>query len=143
MATLNAQAVAAKWASRMGSAGEAVKAGVNAVTVNPAEQAAMAKDRWLAGIQRAAQQGSFEQGLSKVTLQSWQSKMINKGIPNMLTGAREGQADVAKVMGVLLPACAEMSAKVKYMPKGTLSDSIARATTAITMMAALKGRVRG
>lgn len=139
MAQLNAAAVAAKWASRMANAGEEVKRGVQAVTQNPAELAAQAKDRWIAGIQRAAAEGRFEQGLSTVTLSGWQQKTINKGIPNMLTGAREAQGDVQKVMSMLLPACAEVSAKCKSMPRGTIADSVARATMAIQMMAARKG----
>ena len=135
MAQLNASAVAAKWAARMAAAGDNMKNGVNAVTQNPAEAAAAAKDRWVAGIQKAAAAGKFEQGLANTTLQSWQKAMINKGIPNMQTGAREAQTKVQTFLSQLLPYTSDVSAKVKAMPKGTLSDSINRATAAITMMA--------
>jgi len=140
MATMNAAAVAAKWASRMQAASETVKQGVQAMTTNPAELAIAAKDRWINGVQRAASEGRYEQGLSQVTLADIQRAMINKGIPNMMNGAREAQPKVQRFMSELLPYTAEVSAAVQAMPKGTLADSIARATRAIEMMAKFRRR---
>ena len=140
MPTMNAAAVAAKWASRVQAASDSVKNGVNAVTQNPADLAAQAKDRWIQGVQRAASEGSFEAGLANVTLADWQKAMINKGIPNMMNGARDATPKVQRFMTELLPYTAEVSSAVQAMPKGTLSDSINRATKAITMMAAFRRR---
>lgn len=135
---LSAQAVAAKWAARMAGAGENMKAGVQAVTDNPAQAAIAAKDRWVSGIQRAAQEGSYEDGLAGVTTESWKSDMINKGIPNMQNGARAAQPKVAKVFGPLLAHAAQVSAEVQAMPKGTLQDGLNRAVAAITGMSKFK-----
>lgn len=140
MAQLNAQAVAAKWQSRMSAAGENIKSSVQTMTQNPAELAAQAKDRWIAGVQKAASEGKFENGLANVSLQDWQRAMVNKGIPNMLTGAREAQTKVQRFMQELLPYAADVSAKIRSMPKGTDQDGEARALETIRMMRRFRKR---
>lgn len=137
---LSAAAVAKKWADNMANAGAAMKAGVQAVTINPAAQAAAAKDLWLQGVQRAAAEGSFEAGLANTTLQSWQSSMINKGVPNMQTGVKEGLPKMQAFLQDFLPFAQQVSDNVKAMPKGTLANSIARAAAAITQLASYKKR---
>ena len=140
MAQQNANLIAQKWADRLGRAADSVKNGVNSTTVSPTELAAQAKDRWIAGVQRAAEEGRFEEGLRSVSLSDWQKAMINKGIPNMQTGAREGVTKVEKFMRDFLPFAANVSETIKSMPKGTLQDSIARAETAIRMLAQYRKR---
>lgn len=137
---ITAAAAAAKWAQNMAAAGPAMKAGVQGVTVNPAQQAIAAKDQWIQGVQRAAQDGSYEAGLQNVTLPGWQQAMINKGIPNMQNGVKEATPKVQVFMQDFLPYAQQVKDAVAAMPRGTLANSIARATTAIQMLAAYKGR---
>lgn len=122
----NPQAVAQLWAQRMAGAGERMKQGVQAVTENPAEKAAAAAPQWLAGVQRAASEGKFEEGLRKVTLADWKAKMLGKGIANMQNGAREAQADMQRFLTNFLPFAAQVSDQIKAMPKGTKEDARAR-----------------
>lgn len=137
---LNAAQVAAKWATRLQSSGEAMKAGVNAVTQSPTEAAANAKDRWIAGVQKAATEGTFESGLRAVSLSDWKQSYIDKGIPAVANAARVAQPKMEKFLRDFLPFADGVSQTVAAMPKGTLQDSINRATAAITMLASYKKR---
>lgn len=137
---ISAAAAAQKWANAMQNAGNAMTAGVQAVTQNPAAKAAAAKDLWIQGVQKAAANGSYEQGLAGVTLQSWQQAMIKKGVPNMQTGVQQATPKVQAFLQDFLPYAQTVSDTVAQMPKGTLANSIARATQAITMLANYKKR---
>lgn len=136
----NAATVAALWMQRASSAGEKMKAGVNSVTENPAEKAAAAAPAWLAGVQRAAAEGSFEKGLQSVTLQDWKTKMINKGIPNMATGVREAAPAMQRFLQDYLPFVAQVSDEIAAMPKGTKEDSRARMNAAFERLSSYKKR---
>lgn len=135
---LNAAAVAQKWSNRMASAGEAMKQGVQGVTIAPTQQAAAAKDRWMAGLQRAASEGRYEAGLNSVTLQDWQRAMTEKGVTNMQTGARTATPKVQKFLTEFLPFAAQVSEEVAAMPKGTIEDSVNRSAAAIRKLASFR-----
>lgn len=124
---LNAQQVVQRWADRGSASGDTVRAGVNAVTESPMEKAAAAKDRWLQGVQRAAQNGKYENNLRAVSLQDWKTAMLNKGIPNMQNGYAQGKAKFQRFMNAFLPFARQVSDEVKQMPKGTIQQSIDRA----------------
>lgn len=137
----NPNAVAKLWSERMQAAGQKMKDGVNAVTSSPMEAAAAAKDRWIAGVNKAAQEGTFEDGLRSVSLAEWKQAMTEKGVANMQTGARASVPKVERFLRDFLPYAESVSEEIKSMPKGTLADSIARSTAAITKLAAFrKGR---
>lgn len=140
MKQYNAQAIAQLWMQRASAAGERMKAGVQAVTENPAEKAAAAAPQWLAGVQRAAAEGSFEAGLRKVSLSDWKQKMLNKGVPNMATGVREALPDMTKFLAEFLPFAGQVSDEIKAMPKGTKEDSRARMLAAFEKMSSFKRR---
>lgn len=127
--------VVQRWQDRGAASGDTVKAGVNAVTESPMEKAAARKDAWLAGVQRAAQSGKYENNLRAVSLQDWKNAMLNKGIPNMQNGYTNGKAKFQRFMSEWLPYAQQISQAVKAMPKGTLQQGIDRATAAIKMAA--------
>lgn len=136
----NAQAIAQLWVQRASSAADRMKAGVNAVVDSPMEKAAQAAPQWLAGVQKAASEGTFEAGLRKVSLSDWKQKMLNKGIPNMATGVREALPDMTKFLTEFLPYAAQVSDDIKAMPKGSKEDSRARMNAAFDKMSAFKRR---
>lgn len=136
----NPQAIAQLWMQRASSSQDRMKAGVTAVNDSPMEKAAQAAPQWLAGVQRAAAEGSFEAGLRKVSLADWKQKMINKGIPNMATGVREALPDMTKFLAEFLPFAADVSDQIKAMPKGTKEDSRARMNAAFDKMSSFKRR---
>lgn len=121
-----AQQVAQKWAQNTGRSTDAVRAGVQATTVNPAERAAARQDAYLAGVQRAVADGKYRRGLSRVTLQSWQDAMINKGLTRIASGASAAQPKFATFMEKFLPHLAAGRAKLASMPRGDLQQNIAR-----------------
>lgn len=137
---LNAATVAKKWADRTANSGEAMRAGVQAVTTAPTELAAQAKDKWQAGVQRAAMEGTFETGLRKVSLADWQKAMVDKGVANLGTGVRAAQGDVQSFMTEFLPYAQGVSDEIAAMPKNTLEDSKARAIAAIDKLSQFKRR---
>lgn len=91
MAKLTPQQAAQKWARNYANSTETMKQGVMAVTKNPAEAAIEAKDRYIKGVQEAYNDGRWEAGLRKTTLQAWRTAYLEKGIPNAAAGARAGQ----------------------------------------------------
>jgi hypothetical protein len=123
---LSAAAVADKWANRTANAADAMKAGVAAVTEAPTQKAAAAKDKWLAGVQAAAANGRFEDGLNAVSLQDWQKAMTDKGIPNMANGVRMAKQKMQNFLTNFLPFAQQVSDEIAAMPSGTVEDSRAR-----------------
>lgn len=134
MAKLNAQAMAAKWQSKVSAAGPAYTAGVQAVTVNPAQQAIAAKDRWIQGVNAAAANGKYEKGLSTVTLASWKQAATDKGAAALAAGARLGAIKVQQHEQTFGPIRDQIVASLP--PRGTLDQNIERASTMARQMAA-------
>lgn len=131
MAQKNAADVAKKWARNLSASTESIKNGVQNVTVNPAERAAARQDAYVAGVQAAVASGKYKRGLGRVTLQSWQDSMINKGITRIASGA---SAATPKVQGFLekwLPYQELLKSKLSSMPRGDLQQNIQRAVTAM------------
>jgi len=122
----SAQMVAQKWANGMGSASQTIKAGVEAVSVNPAEAAIRQKDQYLAGVQRAVADGRYEAGLRRTTLQGWQDSMIKKGLARVGPGAQEAKQDFEQFMGQFLPHVEAGQRKLQSMPRGDLQTNIGR-----------------
>jgi hypothetical protein len=132
--------VAAKWAKNLGASTQAIQQGVQAVTINPAQQAAQAVNQYLAGVQQAVADGSYVNGLSKVTLPGWQQAMIGKGIPRIATGANAAQPKVQNFMQAWLPYMQQLQQQLATTPRGDLATNIQRAVTAMTFAAAFKGQ---
>lgn len=130
---LSASEIAAKWKKNAQGAGDAFAKGVQSVTSSPMMKAAAKKDEWLRGIQRAADDGSWEEGLASVTLEGWKERTATTGMRRYVDGTKDGEGKVAAFMQQWLPVAGRISTEVKAMPKGSLSDSIARATKAIEM----------
>src|SRR5712664_2059135 len=127
----NAQQVAQKWARNLGASTEDIKAGVQGVTVNPAALAVAKQAAMLQKLTAAVQSGKWAKGLGRVTLQSWQAAMMDKGISRVASGAQASEGKFAAFMTQLLPVAERVKAQVKTMPKLTVEDSIARSAAAI------------
>jgi hypothetical protein len=132
--------VAQKWATNLAGSTASIQAGVQAVTVNPAQQAAAAVNQYLAGVQQAVADGSYVNGLSKVTLQSWQQAMLVKGVPRIASGATAAQPKFQAFMGSWLPYMQQLQQTLQATPRGDLQTNIQRAVTAMNFAAAYKGQ---
>ncbi len=133
--------VADNWARGMQGAGERIRQGVDAVTEAPTERAARSIGRMVEGIQRAAQDGTIERGLRRVTLEDWRTAMKDKGIGRIGTGATAAKPKFQQFMGDLLPFIESNKAQLdSQMPRGDLSQNIARMNEWVNKMAGFKRR---
>lgn len=130
---LNAQQVADKWANSMQRAPDAYRTGVQAVTDSPTARAAAAADRMLQGVQRSIDDGTFQRGCQRVSLQQWQGDCINKGASRLATGALAAKPKVQAAMADLLPYI--QSGVQQLPPRGSVQDNINRAVAMMTHMA--------
>lgn len=135
---LDAQAIADKWSRNASQSTEAFKAGVQAVTENPAQKAIARKDAWVQGVQEAAADGSYERGLSKITLQSWKDSMLNKGAARIASGVTAAKPKFQAFMQRFIPHLQAGQAKLQSMPRGDLGTNIARAVAMIQHNAEFK-----
>lgn len=140
MPQLNVQNTVAKWKRNLTNSQQTIKDGVMAVQESPTLAAARAQERYVQGVQQAVQSGKWQRGLRSVTLDQWQQKTVNVGIPRLAAGVNAATDKMTAFMTQLLPYTANVSRTVRAMPKNTLQDSIARAQRAIEMMAQFKGR---
>lgn len=126
MPMISATDAAEKHARRTIGAVEDYKAGVTRVTESPTAKAAASKDKWIAGIQRAAEKGKFEAGLRRVSLDQWKSKTLNKGAGRIPAGVNESKPKTEAFFKDFLPHVAAGQAKLSGMPSNTLEDNIGR-----------------
>lgn len=128
---MTASEISDKHAKRTIAAIPEFTAGVAGVTESPTAKAAASQDKWLAGIQKAAEMGRFKSGLERVSLDEWKRKTLNKGAGRIAAGVEESKGKVTDFFEDFLPHLEVLDRKLKDMPSVTLEDSIARATAAI------------
>jgi len=141
MKNVSPEQAASNWANGMANSGTKMAAGVNAVTVNPAEQAIAAIPRMLQGIQQAAADGRIEAGLRRTTLQSWKNNMVNKGVQRVAAGATTAKPKVQAFFGQFLPY---LKTGVESLPpRGDRNQNIQRAVAMMNYNADFKYRPAG
>lgn len=122
MAQLTPAEVVKKWAQNLGNAKQAIEAGVRSVTVAPTAVAAQKVDKYVAGVQRAAESGKYQRALQGVSLMQWQNSMINKGLQRLQNGVKEGEPKMQAFMTEFLPFVQRVSQTVRAMPDETEND---------------------
>lgn len=138
MARLTPAEFQEKHARRLSASIEDVRKGIDKVTVNPCELAAAKKDKMLAGITAAVNDGSWERGLRRVTLEQWKDKAKNVGANRIASGINAAKDKVIVFAEQLLPHIDAGQALIKNKPDLTLEDNIDRMTTFIRHMAGFK-----
>ena len=126
MAKLTPQEMAAKWSGNLANSTAYITKGVQQVTVSPTEQAARKKDKMLQNLTKAVNDGSWEAGLRRVSLQDWQQAMVQKGIARIPQGAQAATNKFADFAGKLLPYQDTLKTKIDAMPDLTIQDSANR-----------------
>lgn len=134
MSQLDATAIAEKWRRNVVAGIPSYKAGIEAVTISPMERAAAAKDLYVKGVTEAAESGKWEAGLRSVSLETWKSRATGAGAERIARGVADAMPKMQNFLSQLIPYTQKVSQVCRSMPKGTLEDSIARATEAIRMM---------
>jgi hypothetical protein len=125
----NAQTVANSWAQGMSTAGEKIKAGVNAVTESPTAKAAARADAYMAGVQRAIASGKWQSALQAVTLQDWKTAMNDKGVTRIAAGAAAAKPKFQQFMTEFLPYLQQGVQQLSSMPRGDIETNIQRAVS--------------
>lgn len=138
---LTPEQITEKWARNTSGAMESFKAGVQAVTTSPTAAAAQASDRYLTGVQNAVSSGRWAAALNSVSLADWQNAMLTKGAARIAGGVTAAKAKFSAFMNKWMPYEAQLSARIKTMPKGTLADSKARSDFSIEYNAAFARRL--
>lgn len=131
---LSAQQVAAKWASNLAASTISMTAGVDAVTVNPAQSAIAAIPQYQAGVLAAVASGKVAAGLGRVTLEGWKQAMKTKGIPRVAQGAQAAVPKVQAFMSKLLPYQQGLQTLLSQTPRGDLQTNIQRMVTTANYM---------
>jgi hypothetical protein len=126
MARVNAQQWLQKWGQNLSAAGQAIQNGVSRVQQAPGVSAAQAADRYAAGVQKAVANGTWQNNVSKVSLQSWQQSMVSKGIPRLAQGIAAAQANKQAKVTQLLNAVDTAVAAANQLPRGSIEQNIAR-----------------
>lgn len=135
---LDPTAVLKKWQTNAQNSTEAFKAGVNAVTTPPTQQAAAAADLWQQRVASSDAKAKFTANLSRVSLADWKQMMLNKGLNNYTNGVREGSQKMQRFLTEFLPVAQASSEQVSSMPKGTEQASIDRMVANMRNMKAFR-----
>ena len=122
------------WAQNMTRSRQRITSGVQAVTVAPGQAAARQKSAYVNNV--AASADKWATNVSKVTLNDWQTAMVNKGIPRIASGAQAAEPKFVTFMGKLLPY---IDTAVRNLPaRGNLDQNINRMTSFVRNMAQFK-----
>ena len=138
MAKLTASEAQEKHARRLKAAVEDVRKGIDRVTESPTEKAAAKKDKMLSNLTRAVNDGKWEAGLKRVSLEEWKRKTRDIGVNRIAAGIDGAKEKVTAFFEDLLPHIDRQKAKIAAMPDVTLDDNINRMTTFIRGMAEFK-----
>jgi len=134
MAKVTPEQFAEKQARNLKNAIPDMQRGIEAVTESPTFKAAKKVDKYVAGIQKAAQEGKWQRGLQRVTLEDWKDKMINKGLNRVGPGIDAARSKVVAFAGELLPYIDKIKKEIDAMPDASLEDSISRMTHQVRSM---------
>jgi len=125
---VNPQQYADKLIRRVQAATQDMQDGVNRVQESPMAKAAASQQKWLAGINEAAQSGKWRRGLERVSLQDWKTAMIDKGIARVGPGVEAARGKITAFAQQLIPYENQLMEEIDRMPDLTIEHSIARMT---------------
>lgn len=126
MPLVTPQQAADKLRVRISQSGQAYEQGVNAVTVNPAEQAIANKQKWANAMMDAINNDRFAKGLAGVTLQKWRSATITYGVPRYTQGATKAGENYLAFANKFFPYLANVQQTISQMPSLTFEERIER-----------------
>lgn len=143
MARVNASQWLDKWGRRLNAAGPDIQTGVQRVTTAPGQQAAQAAQLMLQNLTESVNNGTWAKQVSAVSLQDWQSAMINKALPRIAQGVTAAQKNKTGRITALLSAVDQAAQTANALPKGGIEQSIQRASTFMRTMSQLAPRKTG
>lgn len=138
MAKLTASEFQEKHARRLKAAVEDVRKGIDRVTENPCEKAALKQDKMLTNLTAAVTSGKWAAGLKRVSLEDWKKNARDIGVNRIAAGIDGAKTKVIAFAEQLLPHIDREKAKIAAMPDVTLDDNINRMTSFVRGMANFK-----
>jgi len=129
MAKVNATEYAEKWARRIKGSTEDIRRGVARTSEAPGIAAARAEDLMKAKLIASIEDGTWRKNVSAVSLQDWQTSMLDKGIQRLAAGVDSAQASQVAMAEKLLADVDASVAVVNQTPRGDLEQNIQRMTT--------------
>lgn len=131
---LSAADISSKWNRRTKAAVEDVVAGVGRVTESPAVAAIAKKEKMLANLTASVQDGRWERGLSRVTLQDWKTNTQAKVRQRLAGGVDGAAAKRASFDRWMVENLNQVLPTIASMPDMTLEDSVSRVRTMMEHM---------
>ena len=132
----SAQTAEQNWTGAAGRAGSAWTAGINSTTKDQAALAAAAQPRWLAGVQDAAANNRFANGVTRRGTAYWKSQSQAK-TANYTTGYTAGASNFASAIQKILNAEASI---VNSLPaRGDIMQNLQRSQQFALALHQLKG----
>lgn len=138
MAKVSPEEYQEKHARRLKASTDDMRRGIERVTESPMLKAAAKKDKMKQKLNEALDNGKWERGLARVSLEDWKADMIEKGVNRVGTGIDRAKKKVIAFATELLPFQDTLANKVHQMPDVSIEDSISRATEWIRGMAQFK-----
>lgn len=120
--------VAKAWADAMSSVQtqNKIKAGVANPRRSQSQAAAAAVDFWQSQVASAKAKAKYIAGVQRAGDQGWQNGMTQKGLARIGSGAQAAQPKMQQFLSQWLPFVANVAQNVQAMPKATLQDRINR-----------------
>lgn len=129
---LSPQEFREKHARNLKNAAQDIAAGIDKVTESPTKAAAAKKGKMLQNLTAAVQDGSWERGLNRVSLEDWKKQARDVGVPRIAAGIDAASGDVEDFAAQFLPFVEGVAKSVRSLPDLTLQDSINRMTKQVT-----------
>jgi hypothetical protein len=126
MAKLTPQEIADKQVKRAMQAVGDYTRGVEGVTVSPTAEAAKKKDKYLAGVQQAVEDGAYEDGLNSVSKEDWIAVTVAKGRDRYAKGVEQAKDKIVDFQTAIAPHRDRVSSSVRSMPNDTFEERMAR-----------------
>lgn len=127
-----------KWQGAAGSAGVAWQEGINSSQKDQAALAAAAQPRWLAGVQEAAANNRFANGVTRRGTAYWKSQSTKKAA-NYTTGYTAGAENFSSAISKIMNAEANLVASLPA--RGDIAQNLARSQQMALGLHALKGQL--
>ena len=134
-----AQQALANWTGAAGTAATDWSAGINGYTGDWATTTVNAYNAWVSGLANAQAQGLWQSGVQNAGTAKWKSNSIAKAA-NYTTGYSAGANNYSAAINKIIAA--EQNIVNSLPPRGTYAQNVARMTTFVDDMHALRGQLR-
>jgi hypothetical protein len=126
--TMTPDQISTKWGNRLKQSVQDIQRGIDAVSDSPMEKAAAAQDKMLQNLTAAIQNGSWANGLRKVSLTDWKNVTKTK-IGSALPAGVDAAIPKRKAFdNYLVNTLNNVLPEIAAMPSMTIQDSVARVT---------------